>query len=177
MIEIDIQIDTKDTDAALRSLPDQLANKWLRKGVFEGAKIMRDRVKRSAPIRREGIKGKYYGKTLDQRLRYPGFLQKSIGAKYAAKRSSKTDVRYHVKPIGQAYYGFFVEGGHRIGRRPSKGKIRTGQGMRGQVPPHPFMEPVFRNAANDAIARMKTVIEQGAYREWAATGFKGWARQ
>lgn len=177
MIDITLEVDTRQIDEALKSLPEKLAARVLRQGVFAGAKLIRDRVKQAAPIRREGMRGKYYGRTGSQLVRYPGYLRRMIGAKYAAKRSSKGDVRYHVRPIGPAYYGFFVEGGHRIGKRSSKGKVRAGGDTRATVPPHPFMEPVFKNAANEAIARMKTVIEQGALREWASTGFKGWARQ
>ena len=177
MIDINIEVDTRQIDEALRSLPDKLARLVLRKGVFAGAALVRDRVKRGAPIRREGVKGKYYGRTGSQLIRYPGYLQRRIGAKYAAKSSSKFDVRYHIKPIGQAFYGFFVEGGHRVGRRISKARKIVYGDTRRTVPAHPFMEPVFKGAANEAIARMKIVIEQGAYKEWAMTGFHGFARQ
>lgn len=172
MIGFDVQIDTKDLERDLQSLPEKLARKWLRKGVLEGAKFLRDRVRQGAPIRREGVRGKYFAKSGDQRIRYAGFLRRNIGAKYAKERSSKFDVRYHVRPIGYAFYGFFVEGGHRAGKRSSTNRKSTAA-ARSVVPPHPFMEPVFRNAANEVIARMKTVIQQGAYYEWASTGFQG----
>lgn len=176
MIDIEIEVDTREIDAALKTLPDKLALRVLRQGVFAGAKILRDRSKVAAPVRREGIRGKYYGRTGATLIRYPGYLKRMIGAKFSRKRSSKAQSVYHVRPIGPAFYGFFVEGGHRIGKRPSKSKIRRGLDNRGWVPAHPFMEPVFRNASNEAIERMKTVISQGVLREWAMTGFKGFAR-
>ena len=176
MIDVTIEVDTKQTDAALKSLPEKIAKKVLRQGAFAGAKLIRDRVKSATPIRREGTRGKYYGRMGNSLIRYPGLLKRMIGAKYNKKVSSKWDVRYNVKPIGPAFYGFFVEGGHRVGKRPSRSRIRMGMDKRGQVPAHPFMAPVFRNAANEAIARMKTVIEQGAMKEWASTGFQGFAR-
>jgi hypothetical protein len=177
VFDFTIEIDTRAVNDGLRSLPDKIARNVLRRGVFDPAKFIRDRVRIAAPTRRETPAAKYYGKAWDSRIRYPGFLKRTIGAKYNAKRSNKFDVRYNVRPLGYAFYGFFVEGGHRIGKRPGKAKSRLGMDRRGHVPPHPFMAPVFKNAANEALERMKTVMLQGIYKEWAATGFKGFARQ
>lgn len=181
MIDITIEVDTKEIDAQLKSLPEKLAARVLRQGVFSGAKLIRDRVKRAAPIRREGKRGKYYGKWGAQLIRYPGYLKRMIGAKYNARQSNKWQATYNVKPMGPGYYGYFVEGGHAIVRGNKERNRRQRELRRGlrfgssfkMVPAHPFMEPVFRNAANEAIARMKTVISQGVLREWAMTGFKG----
>jgi hypothetical protein len=164
-----MNIDMSRVKEGLSRFPDEVAKKVLRGGTFAGAKLVRDRVKHGAPIRREGIKGKYYGRSGDSRIRYPGFLKRMIGAKYSREKSNKWQVVYNTKPMGAAFYGFFVEGGHRVGRRPSKARIRVGMDNRGWVQAHPFMEPVFRNAANEAVARMKTTMETGIVREWKNT--------
>jgi hypothetical protein len=176
VIDIEIKCDTQEINKALGEFPEKIAKKVLRKGAFSGAVLVRDRLKIAAPIRREGIKGKYYGNKFDSRIRYPGFLRRMIGAKYNKKRSDKWTAVYNPKPLGMAYYGFFVEGGHRIGKRLSRSKMRAGTDRRGHVPAHPFMATVFRNAANESVNRMKVTMEQGILKEWASTGFQGFAR-
>jgi len=181
---IDLVVKVKGLDEVkrgLESLPDKIARGVLRKGTLAGAKLIRDRVKIAAPIRREGRLYKKTGRNLASKgmlaeMRAPGYLRSHIGAKYRRQVSTKFTARYGVRPIGPAFYGFFVEGGHKIGKRPSRSIKRIRGDARGSIPAHPFMAPVLRNATSETIEAMKKVFIRGVLKVWTDTGFQGSAR-
>lgn len=167
-MEIDIKITgLEEVKRMLGELPKKVARKVLRKGVMSGAGFLRNEIKKTAPVRQ----GYRFMQTSRYGIRTPGHLKKNISARFRRKSSGDTEIHYSVGPRGQAFYGFFVEAGHRVGRRR-----KNGVDKRVMVPPHPFMVPQFENNKDRIIDRIKRKLVEGIVREGEAMGLKGDAR-
>lgn len=160
---MDLQVELKgfeEVKEALGELPGRIARKVLRKGVYAGAAFLRGEIRTAAPIRRDsGLRRAKGGP------RAPGYLKRKIGARYRRKVSSATEVHYMVGPIGYAFYGWFVEAGHKGGKS-------------GWVDPHPFMVPRFEANVGLVTEKTKQALMDGIMKEGEALGFKksyGWS--
>ena len=167
---IDVTIEVKGLEEVKRALaefPSRIARKVLRSSVAAGGMLLRGEIRNAAPVRSAGG----MMKTGKGEMRGPGYLKKKIGARYRRRVSSFNEIHYSVGPTGQAFYGYFVEGGHKIGKRKRYGK-GAGTDARGSVPPQPFMIPAFNRMTAPIIDRMKEGLIAGAMKEWAGVGFK-----
>jgi HK97 gp10 family phage protein len=142
---------------ALDELPRRIANKVLRKGVYSGAALLRGAIKREAPVRSESR----LHKMSSGEFRGPGFLRKNIRMKFRSKVSGPGEKHYIVGPLGQAFYGRFVEAGHKSGKRGG-GKM---------VPAHPFMIPTFNTMTSQITEKMKDGLTKGIIKEGMDMGF------
>ncbi len=154
----------EEINRALGELPGKIANKVLRKGVSAGAMLLRGAIRQVAPVRKEG------GAMKDGRM--PGFLKKNIGARYRRKVSQFGNIHYGIGPVGQAFYGYFVEGGHMIGKRKRYGRgiAEHNAGMK-RVPPYPFIIPKFNSMTTQIIDRTKEKLSEGIIKESRDLGF------
>ncbi len=146
----------EEINRALWELPGKIANKVLRKGVSAGAMLLRGAIKTASEPR---VK--------------TGFLKQHIGARYRRKVSKFGDIHYSVGPVGQAFYGYFVEGGHVIGKRKRYGRgiAEHNAGMK-RVPPYPFIIPTFNSMTTQIIDRTKEKLSEGIVKESRDLGFK-----
>jgi HK97 gp10 family phage protein len=147
----------EEINRALDELPRKIASKVLRKGVYSGAALLRGAIKQVAPVRTNTrpIKMSSGG------YRDPGFLKKNIKMKYRGKMSGPGEKHYIVGPLGQAFYGRFVEAGHKSGKRGS-GKM---------VPAYPFMIPTFNSMTGQITEKMKEGLTKGIIKEGMDLGF------
>lgn len=158
----------EEIDRALAELPNRIANKVLRKGVSAGGMLLKAEIKKVTPTRQ--VAGAM--NTNKKESRMPGFLKKNIGARYRRKVSRFGDVHYGVGPVGQAFYGYFVEAGHAIGKRKRYGRgIAATNASRPMVPAHPFMIPTFERMQSGIIERMKEGLTKGIVKEGGDLGF------
>jgi hypothetical protein len=149
--------------AALKGLPAKVATKVLRHGVMAGAERIIFAARSNAPIASGPIRrGK--GK-----ITQPGTLRNNIIAKFVARDSNATQVQYIVtvrkgkRFAGRdAFYGSWVEFGHRIVPRKSKahpGSIRfrrNSPALQGSVPGRRYLTRAVNavhNQATDAMVR------------------------
>lgn len=159
--------------AKLREMPDNINRNALRAAVSSGAALVRDETKLRAPVKSGVLRRSLYIKQvreLSELTRQTFF----IGARQGRKEQAVGKKRLN----RDAYYGKWVERGHRIVAR-FKGKytdykIRgrgrlTGLAVRraapiGYVPPQPFLYPAFlakREAAIDSMAaKLRERIER-----------------
>jgi HK97 gp10 family phage protein len=156
----------EDVKRMLAALPDKLEAKVVRKAVFAGAALLRQGQRQAAPIRTTGGPMKTKSGT-----RSPGFLKKNIKMRFK-KRQGRAVKIYQVGPLGEAFYGRFVELGHAAGKRKKYGRgvtVETGLRM---VPAHPFLVPAFNNLTQQMIDTMKGKLIEGALKEGTDLGFK-----
>lgn len=166
MIEFKV-LGLEDIRKGLAELPPRVALKVLRKGVYAGAALLRGAVKQAAPVRSYGGQKKMSSGG----DRQPGYLKKSIGAKF--KKGEGQNVKtYRVGPYGQGFYGYFVEAGHAAGKRKKYGRGVTAQTGLRMVPAHPFIMPVFNSMSNQVVERMKEKLSELIVKEGQEMGFK-----
>lgn len=122
----------------LQMIAEQTAREHMREATLAGAEVMRQAVEDNAPVDKGILKTD---------------IQKQV------TKQTKARVTVEVSPGKKGWYARFVELGHAIvvgGKRRSK----TSPGrVIGQVPPHPFMGPVFdqknQEAQEAAAAELK----------------------
>lgn len=152
--------------AQLNALPKNVRNKILRTRLRAGAKITQTRAKQLAPVDADRNHGAP-----------PGTLRNSI--KVRAMKRSRTALGYMVGTgekdyQGVAFYGAFVEYGHRLGAR-SKGVKDLGRkaskvggtaaaelraqataiDTRNEVPPHPYLRPAFEETKDQVVEEVR----------------------
>jgi len=154
--------------SALSELPSKVSRNVLRKGVSAGGMLLRGEIKNAAPVRSDGR----MMKTSSGEMRGPGYLKKHISARYRKRSSSFTEIHYGVGPAGQAFYGYFVEAGHKIGKRKRYGRVTEYNSARGNVPEHPFMIPTFNRMTGAIIEKMKDNLAAGIIGEGLKLGLK-----
>lgn len=157
----------QEINRALQDLPFRIANKVLKKGVAAGAALLRDAIRKAAPVRKTGGEMKVSNsRGSGSAMRSPGFLRKNIKSLYRRKASGPGNVHYAIGPMGDAYYGYFVEKGHVIGKRKRYGRgiAEYNAGLK-TVPAHPFMMPVFNSQTNQIIEKMKDKLSEGIRKE------------
>ena len=165
MIELEVK-GLDEVNRMLAQLPFRVGKKVIRKATFAGAVLLRQAIKDAAPVRggltlKKMSKGGY---------RSSGFLKKNIRAKLK-KRQGPHQVIYMVGPMGQAFYGKFVEEGHAAGKRKKYGRgITEATGLR-MVPAHPFIMPTFNNMTTQIITKMVDKLNEGVLKEGKALGF------
>jgi len=156
----------EEVNRMLGALPDKIATKVMRKAVYAGAALLRQGQRQVAPIRTTGGPMKTKSGT-----RSPGFLKKNIKMRFK-RRQDRTVKIYQVGPIGEAFYGRFVELGHAAGKRKKYGRgVTPSTGLR-MVPAHPFLMPTFDNLTQQIIEKTKDKLVEGALKEGADLGFK-----
>ncbi len=159
----------QEIKATLEELAPRIARKVLRAGVSAGGMLLRGEIKNSTPIRSDG-KMKKAG---NGELRGPGYLKRKISSRYRKRASSFNEVHYMIGPAGQAFYGYFVEGGHKVGAKKKYGRgIAAANAGRADVPPHPFIVPAFNRMTAPIIDRMKSKLSEGIIKEGGELGFK-----
>ena len=143
-----------ETLAALKELPRLVEQKIMRTALRAAAKPIWKAAREKAPVD-------------------TGNLRDSITIK--ARRQTKKNVQsVIIHPgfewyKGDNYYAMFVEFGHRIGKRPSRGKLRAyGRDVRAEVPPHPFMRPAFDERKEEAKRSFRVSLERDLHK--AMTG-------
>lgn len=155
--------------AALRALPVDIEKKVLRKSAISGARVVRDRIKVTAPVASAIVRRGSKPATL------PGTLKRAIVLKFAPERSSNEAQTYVVavrhgnrqqKYNRDAFYWLWVEKGHRI-RQSRKGPST------GEVPPHPFFVPAYRATADQARQTMADAGGVALAAAITAAGLKG----
>lgn len=122
----------------LKKLERKAATKISRKALRDGAKVILKETKSAAPKR-------------------SGLLQRSLKVK-AGKRKKDT-VRFRVQTAGgdykgEAFYGAFVEYGHKAGSRKLGAKRRD-------VKPNPYMGPAFEKSKEKAARVIVESIKHG----------------
>jgi HK97 gp10 family phage protein len=155
---VEIKIEgLRELDAALQKFAGNLSEKFLLQGVSVGAKVIQDAIKAGAPVRSEGgqkrITAGHPGAT-----RGPGFLRSRILRRRVQKQSGTT-ISYTIGPNRGAFYGMFVEKGHRPPHRASalrRAKARHVELGTRATAAHPFIRPALsasKNAAVDAMVQ------------------------
>lgn len=146
----------------LRKLDETIQRKVLRRSVYAGARLVRDKVKATAPVETGTIKRAVvhkFARELSKDGAQTYVVTLTRGKKYqrVGKKGRNQD----------AYYWPWVEYGHRIVARKGKdgGTLRARRrAATGSVPPHPFFEPAYhanRGEAERAIARrMEELIDE-----------------
>jgi hypothetical protein len=146
--------------ATLRDLPRNLVGKVVRPALRAGTKIVLAEVRKDAPV------GNRKWTSKRGRGKVGGLLKASLAIK--AKRRSRKAIGYAVSTSAErfrgvdAFYGAFVEFGHKIGKRPlgirRQRGVRTEDGRR-EVPGLHFIERagkrVEEHAAATAIREMR----------------------
>lgn len=159
----------EEINRALTELPPRIAMKVLRRGVYAGAALLRGAIKEAAPVRQDG-KPKKLGVSLSKwgTTRPPGYLKKNIGTPLKKRQPFGQRV-YSVGPIKAAFYGKFVEFGHRAGSRKTKSGLQQIIGTISR--PHPFAIPAFNSMHQQIVDRMKERLAEGIEKEWIDLGF------
>ena len=161
---------------ALLRLPENVANKVLRKGAQAGAFVLRKAQRAAAPVRSGGAAKRIsWGKTAAKygELRQPGFLKRKISARLRKKVSGRGVKVYGVGPRGDAYYGYIVERGHRVGERPATKKLRAREDPLSvkRVPPHPFLIPTYERMQVPIMHAIRDKLSEGIFKEGGRLGF------
>jgi HK97 gp10 family phage protein len=160
-------------DGRLKALPENLQRKVIRRGVAAGARVIRQAVKAAAPVAK---KPHYRGRRLVQ----PGTLRRAVVNVWAKELSGRERQSYVVTLLrGQryqrmgkkgtidkdAYYWPWVEFGHRVVARASKGGSPTGIAVRrrrptGFVPAKPFFWPAYARSRARAESEAKETMRR-----------------
>ena len=161
---------------ALLRLPENVANKVLRKGAQAGAFVLRKAQRAAAPVRSKGESKRISwqkGTAKYGMMRQPGFLKKKIGARLRRKVSRRGVKVYGVGPRGDAYYGYIVERGHRVGPRPKTRKARRQEDPLTvkHVPPHPFLIPTYERMQVPIMHAIRDKLSEGIVKEGGRLGF------
>ena len=102
-------------------------------------------------------------------------MKKNIKSLLRKKKSRKGYKVFGVGPYGDAYYGYIVERGHRVGKRPrKKGAALEQAGLSPapkNVPPHPFLIPTFYAMIHQIIRATKQKLSDGIAKEGNKLGF------
>ena len=161
---------------ALLRLPSNVANKVLSRGAQAGAYVLRKAQRAAAPVRQTGgpkrvswskKSGKYGA------FRGPGFLKKNLKALRSRKKSGPGVKVYGVGPRGDAYYGYIVERGHRIGKRLATKKLRAMEDPLSvkRVPPQPWLIPTYNRMHLPIISAVRDKLTEGIETETKKLGF------
>lgn len=166
------------TQFAVKGLPElkakfslvsaEVGKNSLRKGVSAGAKVVKAAVKSAAPLRKQIV-----GRRGSKPGRAPGTLKAAVIIKYVREQSGP-DQALMIVTVRQgragsksklvaskdAYYGKFVERGHRIVTRRGKSVRKAQRTSGGIVPPHPFMAPAFARSKDQAVSAMVSVMAE-----------------
>lgn len=177
---IDIKITgLEEVNKALGQFPPRIANKVLRLGAAAGARVLRKAQKQAAPVRRTGsaklISWSVRTKRGQSDFRGRGFLKKNIKSRLSKRLSKKGVKIYGVGPTGDAYYGYILERGHRVGRRPNRSGLQAERDHLAPspktVPPYPFLIPTYRQMIFPIIKAIKDKLSEGIVKEGAKLGF------
>ncbi|MGH9523169.1 MAG: HK97-gp10 family putative phage morphogenesis protein [Terriglobales bacterium] len=158
----------KEFGVKLDLLPKEVEKRIVRTSLKAGVEVFRRGLRSKAPVRKDGGPKKLKaGKT-----RAPGYLQKHIGrwfvtdaalrlrggsAKSEAEALSKIGSEHFAAlvtgPTASAFYGLFVEKGH---RNVPRGHALTRRALREEfggssTPAHPWLRPVFDELSQAAI--------------------------
>lgn len=158
----------KEFGTKLDLLPKEVEKRIVRTSLKTGIEVFRRGLRAKAPIRKEGgAKKAKAGKTRD-----PGYLQKHIGrwfvtdaalnlkggstkseAEALAKIGSEHFAAMVTGPMPSAFYGGFVEEGH---RSVARGHALTRRALRlefggSRVPAYPWLRPVYDSQSQAAI--------------------------
>lgn len=167
--------------ALFARVSEQVGKTPLRKGVSAGAKIVKGAVIAAAPVGEYPIRGRG-----SKRGHQAGTLKRAVITKFAREKSSATQAtmivtirqgrpgsKKKLNASRDAYYGKFVERGHRIVPRSNRigtyrGKAlyrksitRRRRDAAGRVSARPFMGPAFAGAKDRALdAMVSTMTEE-----------------
>ena len=174
---IDIKIDgLEEIHRALLQFPNRVANKVLTAGARAGGAVLRKGQRAAAPVRKTGSAKLISWSTRAGRgqsdFRGRGFLKKNIKSLLRKKKSKRGVKVFGVGPYGDAYYGYIVERGHRVGKRPSAKVQAAGvaEGVK-HVPPHPFLIPTFYQLVPQILRATKDKLNEGIVKESKKLGF------
>lgn len=161
----------KELGETLRQLPREIASKNggpLKAALFQALKPIRDEARARAPA--------HDGAPLKKGKQPSGTLKKNI----IAKREPRPDKfglteLYHItvrtgkkRKTGDAFYWKFVEFGHAIVPRRSRGESlrahRKAVAKYGRVAPRPFLRPAFESRKHEALETFKTALTRGIAR-------------
>ncbi len=173
---IDIKITgLEEVERALLEFPKRIANKILRQGAAAGGRVLAKAQKAAAPVREVGtaklISWSVRSKRGQSDFRGRGFLKKNIKSRFRRKLSGRGVKVYGVGPTGDAYYGYIVERGHRVGKRTRSGSDTTLSGNVRTVPPYPFLIPTYNQMTFPIIRAVKDKLNAGIVKEGAKLGF------
>jgi HK97 gp10 family phage protein len=136
----------KEIQRMFAGLTKAVQNKILRPAFRKGAKIVQADAKRIAPVK-------------------SGLLKSSIKVR-RIKSLKRGEVGFNVITgkgdfKGETYYAAFLELGHKLGKRPSKGEKESNGDNRKEVSPKPFLRPAMENNRERVIAFIKAEIRKG----------------
>lgn len=163
--------------ALFARVSEEVGKRALRRGVSAGAKIVKAAIQSAAPV------GNYPTHGRGSKRRPSGTLKRAIITKFAREKSDATQATMLVtvrqgrrgakKKLAasrDAYYGKYVERGHRIVPRSKRIGTYRGKALyrktitarrkaaTGRVPPHPFMAPAFAASKDRAVAAMVSTM-------------------
>ena len=169
----------EEINRALAQFPKRIANKVLKAGAAAGGRVLYKAQRAAAPVRQTGSAKLISYSTRSGRgqsdFRGKGFLKKNIKSRYIKKRSGPGIKIYGVGPVKDAFYGYIVERGHRVGKRPSKKVQSMEQAGTMQSPkmvaPHPFLIPTFNANIIPITRAIKDKLSEGIVKEGAKLGF------
>jgi HK97 gp10 family phage protein len=165
----------EELERKLAELDKKVARKISSKAVRAGAKIILAEAKRRAPVGTDG-------KASSGKKHKAGTLKRSLKVRSAKKRNGT--IRFQVQTKdgdykGEAYYGAFVNYGHKTGsrkaiKRSKVGSLARSKGQRGrtkgvyqvsdtrrQIPGNPFMLAAFLAKKQQATDAITSTIQTG----------------
>jgi HK97 gp10 family phage protein len=128
--------------AKLETLPTRVANKVIRQSLRIGTKIILAETVAKAPVN-------------------TGLLKKTLKVRAMKRRRNQIGVQVITEGgfyQGKAFYGAFLEFGHKAGPRKLGNK-------RQQVPAKPFIKPAFDAVKEQAASVILQAMKQGIERE------------
>lgn len=151
MKETEVVQGLEELKQTLATLPERMASDLVRAGMREGSKTIRRAIQSQAPIAK-GRVPKQYGQAA-------GDLKRNI---IIRSRRKKNILDFRVGVNDKAFYGRFVEAGHRHRRLPRNKTlaaiahaIEVGDKS---TPPHPFMRPAFEQSWRNALDQTASSI-------------------
>jgi HK97 gp10 family phage protein len=157
-----------DLERKLKATPDKIRKRLLKRALAKGARKIRDLAKQNAPA------GNYRNrKSYNGYVKTPGTLKRAALVKFVSKESNSEQVSYIVTfrkgkkeqaKNRDAYYASWVEFGHKIVSRRSRGSpgsiTKRRKASTGRVQGRRFLTNAFTTGKNDALNEITSTMKK-----------------
>jgi HK97 gp10 family phage protein len=133
---------THDMLRKLKRMDQDIAGKAVKKSLRAGAKVIQTALVAAAPVKSGQTRAAIVVKAMKKKAGRIGMLVQ-LGRKSFQ---------------GDAWYAEAVDRGHKVGRRPSKARIKAGEDSRGFIPGTHWLEKTFAAAAAAARSEIERVL-------------------
>lgn len=159
-------------ERALHELPPRIGKRVINQALRAGAKVVAEGARQLVPVQSGRLKRSIKVRALRRSRRSFGVSVQTGAVGGRGGRLSTSELG-GLRAGGDAYYGGFVEFGHRIGRRKGhaaalKNVQRLNRGGATHVAAHPFERDAMDERRGQVIETVNTLTAQGIEREFAS---------